>query len=170
MDDIGALREQVETLAARVQELEDRQQIADLVAQYGPTVDSGSAEATAGLWTEDGTFDVLDTILMQGREQIAGMVTGEGHQGLIKNGVAHVLTVPYIRQGGDQARGWSYALNIRYDADADRFWVARVSAVTWELARTDEGWRITHRVNANLDGAEPPRQMFRGMITDGLSR
>ena len=52
------------------------------------------------------------------------------------------------------------ALNIRWDAEADRFWVARVSANTWRWTRTPEGWRITERVNANLDGTPEHRAML----------
>jgi hypothetical protein len=57
MSEIEELRATVETLAAKVRALSDQVEIMQLVAQYGPAVDSGSGEAAAGLWTEDGTFD-----------------------------------------------------------------------------------------------------------------
>ncbi|HET8930633.1 MAG TPA: nuclear transport factor 2 family protein, partial [Acidimicrobiales bacterium] len=72
----------------------------------------------------------------------------------------HVLTVPHIVVDGDRATGRSYALNIRWDADADRFWVARVSANTWRWVRTPNGWRIEERINANLDGTAEHREML----------
>jgi SnoaL-like domain len=53
MSDTDELREAVETLAARVRALADQVEIMQLVAQYGPAVDSGSGEAAAALWTED---------------------------------------------------------------------------------------------------------------------
>ena len=121
-DDLGTT---VEMLAARVAALEDQLEIMQLVAQYGPAVDSGSGEATAELWTEDGTFDAVPHLRMRGRDDIIAMVDGSGHQSLIENGCGHVLTVPHIVVDGDQATGRSYALNIRWDAEADRFWVAR---------------------------------------------
>ena len=40
-----------------------------LVAQYGPSVDSGRGEATAALWTEDGSFDAVPVWEMRGRER-----------------------------------------------------------------------------------------------------
>ena len=116
-----------------------------MVAQYGPAVDSGSADATAALWTEDGTFDAVGAMVMHGHEQIAAMVRSDGHQGLIRNGCGHVLTVPHVVIDGDEAEGRSYALNIRWDAEQERFWVARVSANTWRWIRTPDGWRITAR-------------------------
>ena len=160
MSEIDELRRSVAALESRVRLLEDHLEITQLVAQYGPSVDSGCAEATAALWTEDGTFDAVNAIEMRGHEQIAGMVRSDGHQGLILNGCGHVLTVPHVVVSGDEAEGRSYALNIRWDAEADRFWVARVSANTWRWVRTDDGWRIAERVNANLDGTAAHREML----------
>jgi hypothetical protein len=154
------LRAAVAALEARLRLLEDHLEITQLVAQYGPAVDSGSAEATAGLWTEGGTFDAVGAIEMHGRGQIVGMVRGEGHQALIRDGCGHVLTVPHVVVDGDVAEGRSYALNIRWDEQAQRFWVARVSANTWRWVRTPAGWRIAARVNANLDGTPEHRQML----------
>jgi ketosteroid isomerase-like protein len=160
MSEIDDLRAVVAALEARVRVLEDHLEITQLVAQYGPAVDSGSAEAAANLWTEDGTFDAVGALEMRGRGQIAGMVRSEGHQSLIRNGCGHVLTVPHVVVNGDAAEGRSYALNIRWDAEAQRFWVGRVSANTWRWARTPQGWRIADRVNANLDGTPEHRQML----------
>lgn len=160
MSEIDELRATVEALASKVRALEDRVEIMQLVAQYGPAVDSGSGDAAAELWTEDGAFDAVPHLEMRGRDDIAGMVHGPGHQSLIHNGCGHVLTVPHIVVDGDEATGRSYALNIRWDAAADRFWVARVSANTWRWTRTSRGWRITDRVNANLDGTPEHRAML----------
>lgn len=154
------LRTAVATLMNRVRALEDQVEIMQLVAQYGPAVDSGSGAAAAALWTEDGTFDAVPHRHMKGREEIAEMVLGDGHQSLIRNGCGHVLTAPHIEIDGDNATGRNYALNIRWDSDADRFWVARVSANTWRWVRTAEGWRTVERINANLDGTPEHRNML----------
>lgn len=160
MSEVEELRATVEALAAQVRALSDQVEIMQLVAQYGPAVDSGSGAAAAALWTEDGTFDAVPQLRMRGRDDIVGMVHGGGHQSLIHNGCGHVLTVPHVVVDGDHATGRSYALNIRWDADADRFWVARVSANTWHWVRTPDGWRIAERVNANLDGTPEHREML----------
>ena len=160
MSEIDDLRAAVEALARRVQALEDHLEICQLVAQYGPAVDSGSADATAALWTDDGTFDAVGAIEMRGRDEIAGMVRSDGHRQLIDNGCGHVLTVPHVVVHGDEADGRSYALNIRWDGDAQRFWVARVSAITWRWVRTPAGWRTAARVNATLDGTPEHRRML----------
>ena len=161
MGETDDLRATVELLAARVRALEDQAEITQLVAQYGPAVDSGSGEATASLWTEDGVFDAVPQRRMRGQTEIADMVHGAGHQSLIRNGCGHVLTVPHIVIDGDEATGRSYALNIRWDAEADRFWVARVSANTWRWVRTaSDGWRVAERINANLDGTPEHRTLL----------
>jgi hypothetical protein len=158
--DADGLRAAVDQLLERVRALEDQVEIMQLVAQYGPSVDSGRGEVTADLWTEDGSFDAVPFYEMRGRQDIANMVHGPGHQRLIENGCGHVLTVPHIVLNGDEATGRSYALNIRWDPEADRFWVARVSANTWRWVRTSGGWRIADRVNAPLDGTPGHREMF----------
>jgi uncharacterized protein (TIGR02246 family) len=160
MSETDDLRVAVETLTAKVRALEDQVEIMQLVAQYGPAVDSGSGEAAAALWTEDGVFDAVPHLKMRGRDDIIAMVTGAGHQSLLGGGCGHVLTVPHIVVDGDEATGRSYALQIRWDADAGRFWVFRVSANTWRWVRTSGGWRIADRVNAPLDGTEGHREML----------
>ena len=130
MSGIDDLRAFGAALSEPVRELEDHLEITQLVAQYGPAVDSGSAAAAAAPWTQDGVFEAVGAISMRGREAIAGMVRGNGHRGLILNGCGHVLMVPHVVVRGDVATGRSYALNIRWDAAADRFRVARVSANT----------------------------------------
>ncbi len=160
MSEIDELRMTVEALMKRVQLLEDQAELSQLVARYGPSVDSGSAEAAAELWTDDGVFDAVDAIRMQGYDEIVAMVKSDGHQGLIRNGCGHVLTAPVVVIDGDEAEGRNYALNIRWDAQQDRFWVARVSANSWRWVRTPSGWRTAERINANLDGTPEHRQVL----------
>lgn len=160
MSEIDNLAATVAALAERLRHVEDQLEIIQLVAQYGPSVDSGSADATAALWTADGTFAAVGAVIMHGRDEIAGMVNGAGHQSLIINGCGHVLTTPHVVIDGDEAHGRNYALNIRWDAEAERFWVARVSANTWKWRRTADGWRTTERINANLDGTPEHRSML----------
>jgi hypothetical protein len=160
INEIQALKAQVAALTARLTQLEDVVEISQLVARYGPSVDSGSAKATADLWEEDGVFDAIKAIRMEGRAQIEGMVESRGHQALILNGCAHVLTAPVVTVRGDEARGRNYALNIRWDPAADRFWVARVSANSWDLRRTPKGWRVKERINWPLDGDPGPRELL----------
>ena len=51
MSELEELKAELAALKSRLRVLEDQVEISQLVAQYGPSVDSGSAEATAQLWT-----------------------------------------------------------------------------------------------------------------------
>lgn len=163
MTDLAELRAEVAALATRLRAVEDELAITRLIASYGPSVDSGSAEKTAAIWAEDGVFSVVGgemTFDMNGRSDIAAMVESEGHQELILGGCAHVLTAPHVTLNGDSATCRNYALNIRWDAEADSFRVARVSANRWECSRTANGWKVAHRTNSVLDGAEAARALL----------
>ena len=163
MDELQELKAELAALRDRVRQLEDHRDLTQLVAQYGPSVDSGTAEETISIWTEDGESAVVGgehTFTMKGADELAAMVNDAGHQSLIMNGCAHVLTAPHLVIDGDRATGRSYALNIRWDGEADRFWVARVSANRWTWTRTDKGWKVTERINSNLDGAEASRALL----------
>ncbi len=163
MPDLGKLESDIAALRAEVRRLSDIVAITQLIAQYGPNVDSESADATAHLWTEDGVFSVQGgerSFAMNGHADIAAMVSAPGHLAMLGNGAAHVLTTPHVVVNGDNATGRSHALNIRWDASADRFWVARVSANHWKLVRTSDGWRIAERINSNLDGTEASRALL----------
>jgi hypothetical protein len=50
--------------------------------------------------------------------------------------------------------------------ERDRFYLWRVSAVRWDLARTDEGWRVSRRTNRLLDETGAGRELFRGALTE----
>lgn len=160
-EEYAELRAELGALKSRVRALEDQLELTQLVAQYGPAVDSGSGAAAAALWTSDGVFDALPQRHMQGHAQIAEMVEAAGHTAMLDSGCGHVLTVPHLAIEGDRATGRSYALNIRWDAAAQRFWIARLSANTWRWVRTSQGWRIEERVNAGLDGTPGHRELLK---------
>ncbi|SEP20376.1 nuclear transport factor 2 family protein [Trujillonella endophytica] len=156
----------VAALAARLQRMEDVLAITQLVARYGPAADLGDAGAVAGIWAEDGVYEAQPFGRWVGHGPIAGMIGG-GHQEMIRAGMAHVLTPPHVEVDGDTARAWNHALNLRWDAGNDRFWVARLSANEWTLRRVDGRWRTVKRVNRNLDGADEARALFAGIASTG---
>lgn len=138
-------------LAARFQRLEDREAIRDLIASYGPLADSGDAQGVAALWTEDGLYAVGGYGEHRGRAAIAALISGETHQGLMKQGCAHLLGPVAIRLEGDRATATGHSIVLRHGATG--FEVHRVSANRWALIRTPEGWRVARRDNQPLDGA-----------------
>ena len=163
-------------LEKRVHELEDQVALYQLMSAYGPLVDSGDAEATAALWTEDGVYDwgggpkpVAGPPVKEGpagaaysQAAIADMVRGPYHQEIIHGGSGHVIGLPHVVLDGDTAVATSYSRLYRREGDNFRVW--RVGANKWEFVRTPEGWRVKNRVNRVLNGDEEPRQLLRSGI------
>ncbi|TVZ02121.1 nuclear transport factor 2 family protein [Trebonia kvetii] len=147
-------------LRARLRELEDRAAITQLVAEYGPAVDSGDAAAAAALWTDDGCYETDPSPLI-GARAIADMVDGPLHQAIIGGGAGHILGPVAVTVSGDTAVAVGYSLLVRYSAEDGAFSVFRCSANRWELARADEGWKVVSRRNALLDGNPSARNLLR---------
>ena len=128
--------------------------ITQLIAAYGPAVDVGDGDAVAALFTEDGWYDVAGR-RFEGRPAIAAMVHGGGHQGLIAEGVAHVMGLPHVVVDGDRATAVNQTVVYR----AGSVW--RVAANRWSLVRTAQGWRVASRTNRLLDGSAEARELLR---------
>ena len=128
--------------------------ITQLIAAYGPAVDTGDGDAVAALFAEDGWYDVAG-MRFEGRAQIAAMVHGGGHQGLIAEGVAHVMGMPHVAVDGDTATAVNQSVVLR------KTHVWRVAANRWTFVRTADGWRVQSRVNRLLDGAQEARDLLR---------
>lgn len=146
-------------LEARLQLLEDRLEIYDLVASYGPAVDAGDAAATAALWTDAGTYDV-DTGVYEGREGIAAMVESRPHQGLLARGCAHLTSPPQVELDGDAAVAVCHSQLVLRRQDGSGFDVLRATAHRFELMRTADGWRVHRRTSRLLDGGAAARALL----------
>lgn len=157
---LAALEEQLSDLATRHERLADEAAIVRLVAGYAPAVDSGRAETVAALWTETGEYDV-DTGALHGRTEIAGMVDGADHQGLIAHGCAHLPGLPQVVLDGETAVVTGHSLLVVRSSRPGRYTVMRATANRWELQRTGEvtephrGWQVVRRTARLLtdDGA-----------------
>lgn len=162
-----ATDDRLAALEERLQRVEDELAITRLVASYGPLVDGGDADAVAGLWTEDGVYDV-DEGFMAGHDQLAAMVRSRAHQGWIAGGCAHFLGPAHVTLDGDSAVAVCHSLMVvnsggTFDAGA-AFGVRRATAHHFQLVRTDGGWRVTRRTSRVLDGRpEAPELLVRGV-------
>lgn len=158
IDVVGRL----EALETRLRELEDESEISQLIASYGPLVDSGSADEVAALWTEDGVYDV-DEAFLDGSDAIRKMVESRNHQNWIKGGCAHFLGPTHVTLDGDEAVAVCHSLMI-VNAEAG-FYVRRATANHWQLKRTADGWRTTVRTTRVLDGrTESPALLAAGAL------
>ena len=149
----------LEALAARLQALEDREAIRELIAHYGPLADTGAADALSQLWTEDGRYAVGGMTEAKGRAAIAALIDGPTHRTLMAEGCAHMLGPVTITLNGDRATARGHSVVFRATGQGG-FEAHRVSANRWQLTRTADGWRVTARENALLDGAEAARKLL----------
>jgi uncharacterized protein (TIGR02246 family) len=147
-----------EASAARLQALEDRAAIADLIARYGPLADAGDAAGVAALWTDDGVYAVDGFPEAYGHSAIAALIKGPVHRQLMARGCAHLLGPATITLAGGRATALCHSVVL---AKSGEDWApVRVAANRWELARTPDGWRVVRRDNALLDGRERARALF----------
>ncbi len=149
--------ERLARLEERVGRLEDELAITRLVASYGPLVDAGEAEAVAGLWAEDGRYDV-EGWQMASREDIRAMVESDGHQGLIEGGCSHFLGPVHVHLDGDEAVAVCESILVRHRDGG--FSVRRAGANHFRLRRETDGWRITARMTRALDGSAEARDLL----------
>ncbi len=145
-------------LLQRLQVLEDREAIRELIARYGPLADGGNAAGVAALWTENGRYEISGFGSATGHREIAALISGKTHQQLMSDGCAHILGPVSMKIDGDEAVAVGHSLVLRWAGD--RFEVARVAANRWELVRTAQGWRVDLRKNALLTGEEAARALL----------
>lgn len=158
----------VADLTARVESLEDQLALYQSVATYGPAVDSLSTEAAAGLWSDDGVYDVGPAPVgpMHGRRDISAMLEGEVHGSLVAQGCAHVTTLPLVRVKGDRAIGLGYHRLYVREAEADGFRLWRLTASRWDWARAGARWEVVNRTHRLLDGSEEARALLRNTLAE----
>lgn len=145
-----------EALERRLQALEDRAEIAELIARYGPAADAGDAEAVAALWASEGTYQFDDTVL--DADGIRSLVSIPTHVEYMRRGCAHILSAPRIEIEGDTAVAVTHSVVMLREGER---WVGeRVSANRWELRRTVAGWRVLRRRNRLLDGDAAARELL----------
>ncbi len=144
------MTDRLEAIERRLRQLEDERDIARLIASYGPLVDAGHADSAAGLWTDEGVYDVGDWV-MNGRDEIAAMVRSDAHQGLIAQGCCHFFGPPVVTVDGDTGVAvCESTLLVRRESGG--YAVARAGVHLLRLRRAADGWRIVHRTARQLDG------------------
>ena len=145
------LAETVAALERRVQALEDELAIHRLIVRYGIAVDTGDADATVAVFTEDGVYDV-DVGRMEGRDAVRKMVRGERHQSMVGH-CAHQIGPAIVEvHGADRAVATGYS-RVYLETRAGTH-VYRVSFNRWELVKRDGEWLIERRTTRVLGNDE----------------
>ena len=163
-------------LEERLRLIEDRFEIYNLIASHPPSADTGDADYTGSVWTEDGVFDRgAEFARPTGRAAIAGGSSSPEHHRAIEQGIAHFAGLPYVRITGDTAYAISYLqilvpdrvgplFDVPNHGSSQGFHVHRVSANRWDFVRTHGGWKIERRTLRPLDGTPPAREILSGAL------
>jgi SnoaL-like domain len=164
------------SLEERLQAIEDRLEIYNLIASHPPSADTGGAEHVSASWVEDGVFDRGENLSSpRGRASIAEQVRSPAHQAAIAGGLAHFTGLPHVAISGDTAVVTSYLqivvpqtqgdpVDVPNHGSSKGFRIHRMTANRWDLMRTPQGWKIKQRVLRQLDGSEGARAILRQAI------
>lgn len=149
----------------RLQALEDRQAIYQVVCGYGYAVDGLNGEAVGSFYTDEGVYAVGDIGRMEGRETIEAITRDPGHLAYVGAGCAHISTLPYVVIEGDQAVATCHTMVNMHGENG--FFIGRLSASRIDLSRQDDGsWKIVHRQNYMLNG-DPAGSQLLGRLKEG---
>lgn len=154
---VADMKARLALLEKRIGALEDQLAIYQVLAAYGPSVDSRNEAATASLWTKDGHYDFGEPPL-KGADNIGALVDREPHVSYVADGCAHVISMPHVSVDGDQAVATGYSRVYLHQGDHWR--VERASANRWDMVRTENGWRVSGRKNRLLDGTGEARALL----------
>jgi len=151
------LDETVAALARRVTRLEDELAIHRLIVRYGLAVDTGDAEGSAAVFTEDGVYDV-DVGRMEGRDAVRAMVRGPRHQEMVGHCAHQIGPAVVTFEGDDRASAVGYS-RVYLETRAGVH-IYRVSMNRWELVKARGAWAIARRMTRALgrpDALDPIR-------------
>ena len=148
--------DRLDALERRLGAAEDELAIIRLVASYGPQVDCGRTDLAPQLFAPDGVYDVIGARL--DRAAFAQMLSGGEHQGVVREGIAHVMGLPWVRVDGDRA----IAVNCTqlFHKVAEGFEVFRVAQNVWHLERGSDGWKIAERFNRLIGDDDEARALL----------
>ncbi len=165
---MASLEERVAQLEATVANLNDHIAIRQVIASYGPTVDTADcterALKLADLWTQDGVYDIGGFKRHTGRADVASAFEGM-HFEMIPEGCAHFMGLPIVQVDGDAATAISYSAVFRPETDGEHYYPWRISCNLWTFARVDGRWQIAARVNRLMRGDKDTIDMLRVIDT-----
>jgi hypothetical protein len=158
--DDNALGRRLEQLETRLRLIEDRQAITQVIASYGPTVDTNDGEAVRALFSEDGSYELQGWTFSHAT--MHETVLTDLHRRYVAAGSAHIMSLPRVEVNGDVAVAINYSCVVI--AEGDRFVIDRCAANRWDLVRAGDGWKVRRRVNRLTNGTAEARALLAGQI------
>jgi hypothetical protein len=148
------------TVEQRLQAIEDRLEILNLIAAHPVGADSASHDFAESFWMADGTVNTAGEA--KPYEAMIGVLNTPGFAEAQRQGICHFAGLPHIALDGDRAVATSYLQILAADPDgkpfelsahgtSKGFRVLRLSVNRWDLVRTPQGWRIKNRSMRGMD-------------------
>jgi uncharacterized protein (TIGR02246 family) len=137
----------VSGIEARLQALEDREAIRDLLAEYRRALDEKDFDAYAELFGDDGEFVADGIEPARGREQILAMLAGLQATGALTQHAGddrHLVSNVEIELDGDRATVRSTWVYVTREADGGPL-LRMVGHYADDVRRTAAGWRFARR-------------------------
>lgn len=151
---IPASAGQTGTVEARLRQLEDREQIAQLLVDYGRHLDSRDLAAFAALFAGDGEW-VGGFGAVTGRANIQAFMEKSLGTGPNRGGSYHIMSNFVIAVSGDTATAWSrWTFVVPGERGAE---IAQAGRYDDTLVREQGVWKFRRRVASN-DTAPPSAQ------------
>jgi hypothetical protein len=130
-----------------------------LIASYGPVADTCDREGLEQIWHPEATYEIGGIGVFKGPEGIAEAFAGDFHSTIVKNGSAHISSVPHVAIRGASASAKNYGTLFWHENG--RFICGRLTATFWEFARGGpHGWQVTKRTTILLDGRDDARALL----------
>ena len=161
------------SIEERLQEVEDRIEIANIIACQPPIADSLSHDLASAMFTPDGMLDrgALGSRGIHSRDTARDAAL----QTAAEMGVVHMGTSPYIKLGKNSAVALTYAAVVVPDPSATELAVPlhgsgrghriyMIAANRWQLIRIDGSWKLKTCKIVPFDGSPEPRELARSVL------
>lgn len=160
-------------LDRRLRIVEDKLAIYELIASHPPSADTGHADYTLSVYSEDGVFDRGPTLDgANGAKEIAAFIQRPEHDEAIRSGLAHFAGLPLIDLRDDVAVVTSYLLLVHLDHEGQPrslsnhgvstgYRIHRAVVNRWELERRNGCWMIVKRTLLPVDGSDIHQELLR---------
>lgn len=156
--------ERVAALEAELRRLRDMEEIRHLLSTYAFNADLGRAEEYLDGWTDDGLYDLSETMRFEGREQLGALVKDPGgmHKQMLENRSQHLVANLVIKVDGDTA--WAEGYSIVTVAREGAVQIFSAAYNHWDFVRRKKGWVMSRRLRRVIGGDTPGGDVIKSYL------
>ena len=146
------LAARLDALEVELQRLRDVEAIRDLLNTYAFNADVGRVEEFLAGWTDDGIYDLLETMKLEGKDQIRDLVSDPAgmQKTMIENRSQHLTMNVMVRVDGDSA--WAEGYSIVPLAGPEGIKIFSAAYNHWDFIREGAAWLMTRRLRRVIGG------------------